>query len=67
VAANRDAKRGRPQTVVAMTTTGRRRFQQYLAVLEQVLTDAATSQQQVVDKKNEAGARLVARLGILFC
>jgi DNA-binding transcriptional ArsR family regulator len=45
VAANRPVKRGRPQTVVVMTTAGRRRFQQYLNVLEQVLVDAAASQQ----------------------
>ncbi len=46
VVANRAAKRGRPQTVVAMTPSGRRRFQQYLNVLEQVLADAAASQPQ---------------------
>ena len=46
VAANRPAKRGRPQTVVVMTSAGRRRFQQYLIVLEQVLVDAAASEQQ---------------------
>jgi DNA-binding MarR family transcriptional regulator len=46
VAANRSAKRGRPQTIVAMTPAGRRRFQQYLNVLEQVLADAAASEQQ---------------------
>jgi DNA-binding MarR family transcriptional regulator len=34
VAANRNAKRGRPQTVVSMTPAGRKRFQQYLNVLE---------------------------------
>jgi DNA-binding MarR family transcriptional regulator len=44
VTTNRPAKRGRPQTVVVMTPTGRRRFQQYLNVLEQVLTDAAAHQ-----------------------
>jgi DNA-binding MarR family transcriptional regulator len=44
VVAIRAAKRGRPQTVVAMTPAGRRRFQQYLNVLEQVLADAAASQ-----------------------
>ncbi len=50
VKANRSAKRGRPQTVVAMTDKGRRRFQQYLAVLEQVLADAAVSRQRIVEK-----------------
>jgi predicted ArsR family transcriptional regulator len=53
VTANRAAKRGRPQTVVALTVTGRRRFQQYLAVLEQVLADAAASQQRATDKKTK--------------
>jgi DNA-binding transcriptional ArsR family regulator len=48
VTANRPAKRGRPQTVLVMTPAGRRRFQQYLYVLEQVLIDAATRQRQPV-------------------
>ncbi len=47
VTTKRPAKRGRPQTVVVMTVAGRRRFQQYLNVLEQVLADAAASQPQV--------------------
>jgi DNA-binding MarR family transcriptional regulator len=42
VTAQRGANRGRPQTVVAMTRGGRRRFQEYLNVLEQVLSDAAS-------------------------
>jgi DNA-binding MarR family transcriptional regulator len=46
VTTNRPAKRGRPQTVVLMTAAGRRRFQQYLNVLEQVLADAAARQPQ---------------------
>jgi DNA-binding MarR family transcriptional regulator len=46
VAANRSATGGRPQTIVVMTPVGRRRFQQYLNVLEQVLADAAASQQR---------------------
>jgi len=50
VAANRDAKRGRPQTVVTMTANGRRRFQQYLNVLEQVLADAAVSQRSTAKR-----------------
>ena len=50
VAANRDAKSGRPQTVVMMTPAGRHRFQQYLNVLEQVLSDAAASQQASVKR-----------------
>jgi DNA-binding MarR family transcriptional regulator len=52
VATNRPAKRGRPQTVVVMTAAGRRRFQQYLNVLEQVLADAAASCEQVVVKRS---------------
>lgn len=51
VTANRASKRGRPQTVVMMTPAGRRRFQQYLSVLEQVLADAAASQQQAAVKR----------------
>jgi DNA-binding MarR family transcriptional regulator len=50
VATNRATQRGRPQTVVVMTSAGRRRFQQYLNVLEQVLIDAAASQQQTAIK-----------------
>lgn len=46
VATTRTAKGGRPQTAVTMTAGGRRRFQQYLNVLEQVLADAAASQKQ---------------------
>ncbi|MGD9634144.1 MAG: transcriptional regulator [Pirellulales bacterium] len=46
VVTNRSAKVGRPQTSVAMTAEGRRRFQQYLGVLEQVLTDAAAREPQ---------------------
>jgi DNA-binding MarR family transcriptional regulator len=47
VTTDRPAKRGRPQTVVLLTAAGRRRFQQYLNVLEQVLADAAACQAQV--------------------
>ena len=46
VDAKRSAARGRPQTVVVMTRAGRRRFQDYLNVLEQVLADAAAPRQQ---------------------
>ena len=52
VTANRAAKRGRPQTVVVTTAAGRRRFQQYLSVLEQVLADAAASREQAVVKRS---------------
>ena len=58
VTTNRPAKRGRPQTVVVMTPAGRRRFQQYLNVLEQVLTDAATHQPQPVVKRSRAVPRI---------
>lgn len=45
VATQRDAQRGRRQTIVTMTRAGRRRFQSYLSVLEQVLADAARRQE----------------------
>lgn len=51
VTTNRAAKRGRPQTVVVMTRAGRRRFQEYLNVLEQVLADAAASQPETAVKR----------------
>lgn len=51
VTTNRAAKRGRPQTVVVMTRAGRRRFQEYLNVLEQVLSDAAASQPETAVKR----------------
>ncbi|MBI3464127.1 MAG: transcriptional regulator [Planctomycetes bacterium] len=40
------AKGGRPQTRIVMTPSGRRRFEQYISVLEQVVADALSSQQQ---------------------
>jgi DNA-binding transcriptional ArsR family regulator len=46
VIAHRSANRGRPQTRVVMTATGRQRYHEYLSVLEQVLADAAASQPQ---------------------
>ncbi|MEX0713639.1 MAG: transcriptional regulator [Pirellulales bacterium] len=46
VAMNKLAQRGRPQTVAVMTPSGRRRFQQYINVLEQVVADAVKSQEQ---------------------
>jgi DNA-binding transcriptional ArsR family regulator len=42
VTARRVDQRGRPQTLVTMTPSGHRRFQEYLNVLEQVLADAAS-------------------------
>lgn len=61
VTANRAAKRGRPQTVVVMTAAGRRRFQQYLNVLEQVLVDAAASREPAVVKR----ARVVPGVSLI--
>ncbi len=57
VTADRPCKPGRPHTVVILTSAGRRRFQQYLNVLEQVLADAAVSQQKTAVKRG----RLVPR------
>jgi DNA-binding MarR family transcriptional regulator len=51
VEANRASNHGRPQTVVVMTPAGRRRFQQYLNVLEQVLADAAADQPQAAVRR----------------
>jgi len=39
----RDAGPGRPQTTIRITASGRRRFLEYLAVLERVLLDAAAA------------------------
>lgn len=58
VVANRSAKRGRPQTMVVMTPSGQRRFQQYLNVLEQVLADAAASQPQVAVPRGQVATGL---------
>jgi DNA-binding MarR family transcriptional regulator len=44
IATVRPVKPGRPQTVITLTPAGRRKFQQYLNVLEQVLVDAADRQ-----------------------
>jgi DNA-binding MarR family transcriptional regulator len=44
VASQRATGGGRPQTIVAMTAAGRRKFEDYLSVLEQVLADAAAQQ-----------------------
>jgi len=46
VATQRATDQGRPQTIVTMTRAGRRRFQNYLSVLEQVLADAAGRQER---------------------
>jgi len=44
VTTQRASIQGRAQTIVAMTRSGRRKFQDYLNVLEQVLSDAASRQ-----------------------
>ena len=36
----------RPQSIVAMTAVGRKRFQEYIAVLESVVADALQNQRQ---------------------
>lgn len=41
----------RPQSIVAMTATGRKRFQEYIAVLESVVADALQNQQQAAAAK----------------
>ena len=46
---------GRSQTLVALTASGLRRFQQYLSVLEQVVADAANQQRAA-----ERGAKSAA-------
>lgn len=43
VTVSRDVGPGRPQTTCRFTSSGRRRFLEYLAVLEQVLLDATNS------------------------
>jgi DNA-binding transcriptional ArsR family regulator len=58
VTAHRAAKRGRPQTLVLITPVGRRRFQQYLNVLEQVLSDAAANQPQLAGRRGRVVPRI---------
>jgi predicted ArsR family transcriptional regulator len=58
VVANRSASRGRPQTIVVMTAAGQQRFQRYLNVLEQVLTDAAAHQPQAAVKRRRGIPRI---------
>ncbi len=41
VTLNRDTAAGRPQTICRITSSGRKRFLEYLTVLERVLIDAA--------------------------
>jgi predicted MarR family transcription regulator len=58
VTASRATNHGRPQTVVVMTSAGRRRFQQYLNVLEQVLTDAAANPSQAAVRPGRVVPRI---------
>lgn len=46
---DRRTGRGRPQTVVRLTDAGRRRFQDYLNVLEQVVADVAEAQRRAAE------------------
>lgn len=49
--ANRTSGRGRPQTTVILTASGRHRFEQYIAVLEQVVVDALAGQQSAAERR----------------
>jgi DNA-binding MarR family transcriptional regulator len=60
VATSRSAKRGRPQTVVIMTRSGQRRFEEYLNVLEQVLVDAAAHLQPAATTSRRLAGRLAS-------
>jgi DNA-binding MarR family transcriptional regulator len=51
IVTQRAADQGRPQTIVTMTRAGRRRFQNYLSVLEQVLADAARRQERAAPSR----------------
>jgi len=50
VEVTRATGQGRPQTQVRFTAVGWQRFQQYLAVLEQVIADAAENRRQAAAK-----------------
>ena len=47
----RRSGRGRPQTTVTLTSSGRHRFEQYIAVLEQVVVDVLSSQGRAADSR----------------
>ena len=47
-------KRNRPQTLVRLTEMGRKRFQEYIAVLENVIADAAGAAVSSRSKLNPA-------------
>jgi len=52
IEASRTTGRGRPQTTVMLTAAGRRRFEQYIAVLEQVVVDAMAAQRRPAAARN---------------
>jgi predicted ArsR family transcriptional regulator len=56
---DRRTGRGRPCTLVQLTDVGRRRFQEYLNVLEQVVADVAEAQ-----RKSAEIAKAASRLGL---
>ena len=43
IVTSKSVERGRPQTVCRITPTGRKRYVEYLAVLEQVVLDASSA------------------------
>jgi len=51
IEATRKSGRGRPQTTVTLTPSGRHRFEQYIGVLEQVVVDALSSQQRSAENR----------------
>jgi len=53
----KDLRDNRPQTVCRITAQGRRRYLDYLAVLEQVILDASTAKTSSKDKVMRALAR----------
>jgi len=52
IAAIRSTGRGRPKTTVVLTSSGRRRFEQYIAVLERVVVDALAGRQRSAESRN---------------
>ena len=51
IATKKSTQPGRPQTLVSLTASGLRRFQQYLSVLEQVVADAAENQRRAAAQR----------------
>lgn len=46
----------RPQTVCRVTASGRKRYMEYLSVLEQVLIDAGAAVDMEADRKSRSGS-----------